>query len=296
MKKVKIAVADTSYVSSIDELLWEINNKFPEVKFYFMDLQQVMNMKTLEGFDGWINPGSADSFPRDDSEFNITTWWDRPNKLGLEHLYQKALDLTFESHTPYFGICGGAQHLALYHGASMKAVNGYWDSAPNVLYDTPSLSMFFAMSLEAQKEALYNCSFSKITFLTMTYNNYAVISHKTGDLELGATSHEEEVAMAYAHDCGIRHGTQYHIELAYGYNEAQTNIIDSFVKQAYITSAAKYENFFPAIDIYSQVSDRIQECKMSPTCDMRINEEKCLSPSSVFELSYQNYFDFSFQD
>jgi anthranilate/para-aminobenzoate synthase component II len=297
MKKINIAVGNAKGVNNIAPLLGDLNIKFPELNFKLVNpnlIDDLIKHSHVEYFSAWINPGSADSFPRNDKEFNISTWWSEPNKIELEHLYQKSLDLTAKYNIPYFGICGGAQHLALYHGASMKAVKGYSNATHNIRYEDLSLSSFYAMSLEKQKDVLYNCSPQKINIYAVTFNNYAVIAGKTGELELGATSDDTNVAMAYAHSNGIRYATQYHIEKLYEISEEQTNIIDSFIKQAYINSEGKYENFFSAIDIYSQISERIKQCKLLPTSDIKMNEDVCLNPNSLFELTYQSYFDFSF--
>ena len=297
MKKIKVAVGDAKGVSNIDSLLNYLAIKFPEIHFLHVNLENMdlgIKYKAANFFSAWINPGSADSFPRNDEEFNLATWSNKSMGLELEHLYQKSLDFTSKYNIPYFGICGGAQHLALYHGASMKAVYGYADAVHNIHYENLSLSLFYTMSLEKQQDALYNCSFQDLNVQAITFNNYAVVAGKTGDLDLGATSDEIDVAMAYAHQNGIRYGTQYHLEELYEINEEQTNIIDSFIKQAYINFAGKHYNFFPAIDIYSQISERINECKLLPTSDVKKNEDMCLNPNSLFEVTYQSYFDFSF--
>ena len=297
MREIKIAVGYAKGVSNIAPLLTYLVAKFPKIHFLNIDLKNMdlaIKYKAGDVFSAWINPGSSDSFPRNDEEFNLATWFNKSMGLELEYLYQKSLDFTLKYHIPYFGICGGVQHLALYHGASMKAVDGYADAVHSIRYEDLSLSLFYTMSLEEQKEALYNCSFQSLDVQAVTFNNYAVISGKTGDLELGATSDDIDVAMAYAHPNGIRYGTQYHLEELYEVNKEQTNIIDSFIKQAYINFAGKHHNFFPAIDIYSQISKRINECKLLPTLDLKTNDEVCLNPNSLFEVTYESYFDFSF--
>jgi anthranilate/para-aminobenzoate synthase component II len=297
MREIKIAVGYAKGVSDIGSLLNYLVVKFPEIHFLHVNLENMdlaIKYKAGDFFSAWINPGSADSFSRNDEEFNLATWSNKSMGLELEYLYQKSLDFTSKYNIPYFGICGGAQHLALYHGASMKAVNGYDDAEHNIHYEDLSLSLFYTMSLEKQQDALYNCSFQDLNVQAITFNNYAVIAGKTGDLDLGATSDDIDVAMAYAHQNGIRYGTQYHLEELYEINEEQTYIIDSFIKQAYINFAGKNYNFFPAIDIYSQVSKRINECKVLPTSDVQMNEDACLNPNSLFAVTYESYFDFSF--
>lgn len=290
LEYINIAISSALRANTLAKLLEKIQIKFPKLNFVRVNYDDIEKYKDV---DAWINPGSADSFPRNNKEFNLSTWWYKPNKLELEYLYQEVLDITFKNNIPYFGICGGAQHLALYHGASMKAVKGYADNLHEIYYDSLSLSLFYTMSLDEQKEALYNCKFASMVTTAQTFNNYAVISDKSGDLELGATAHDADVAMAYAHKNGIRYGTQYHLELFYGEDKKQTNIVDNFIKQAFINSAYKRGEFFSPIDIYAQISQRIDECKISPTSDFQFNEEICLYPPSLFELSYQSYFDFN---
>jgi len=288
MNIVNIAVSTSTDANHLNKLLKKLSEKFSFVNFFRVndtdDFQESIQNKIIHG---WINPGSNDSFAVAGEEFNFNSWWHLPNKLTLDQLYQNVLNHTYQNHIPLFGICGGAQHLLLHHGGSIAIVDGYQNHTHVITYDAkPSFSNFLTMNLEQQKDALFNCTFDERKFHVKTFNSYAGITHKLGELHLGATSDDESVAMAYSHPNGIRSGTQYHLEKLYAKCPMQTNIIDNFIKQACMKMKNIEGQFQSPIDVYSKVVERIDACVEQPTCDLQLPNDDVL-------ISYQDYFDFS---
>ena len=187
------------------------------MKFYLInyDVVQKAPKEFLDQFDGFINPGAGDSFPRSVEEFSNLECL---HSLGLEKFYQFILKESFERDVPYLGICSGAQHLALYHKSYLMPVKGYSDGEKHdIKYLEGSLSHFQAMDKDQQDEALQSCKFPNITFVGDTAHHYAAKATKLSpDLEIGAVS-EDDILMSYAHTNGIRYATQFHPEHYYGH-------------------------------------------------------------------------------
>ncbi|AIL64661.1 hypothetical protein NOVO_01305 [Rickettsiales bacterium Ac37b] len=89
-----------------------VSKKYPEVKFYIVTLEMIDKggEEFIRQFDGWINPGAGDSYPKDKKEFTKQHW---EQSLDTEQIYQKVLEKTLEFKIPIMGICAGAQNLIL---------------------------------------------------------------------------------------------------------------------------------------------------------------------------------------
>ena len=246
-----------------------IMNNNPNIKFHLLTLEiaETLGDELLSKFDAFINPGGADSFPIDLKEF---TNQECPHLLDLEQIYQFIVKKSFELNTPYFGICSGSQHLALIHGSSLQTVEGYWAARHEVTYIPGTLSHFQLLTKEEQQHALQNCSLPDIKFRVETFNNYAAVANKLGpDLELASSI--ENIAMAYAHNNGIRYGVQYHPEDHYGNDDHngmfQTLLFENFIEIAKIYHNHKLFDDSPhPSDYFANVKVRLAECIENPTC------------------------------
>jgi anthranilate/para-aminobenzoate synthase component II len=288
MEKVNIALSTSKDANHLNKLTASLRDKFPFVDFIRVNdtdnfYESISNL-TLHG---WINPGANDSYAQAGPEFNYNSWWSLPNKLTLDYLYQNVLSYTEAHKIPYFGICGGAQHMLLYHGGSITTVDGYQNHTHEITYlGEPNLSNFMTLDVKEQKNALFNCSFEEQKFHVKTFNSFAGDSNILGELELGATSDDTSVAMAYSHPSGIRTATQYHLEKFYNKCPLQTNIVDNFIKQSCMQMKNSLGEFYSPADVYAKVVERIDECKSSPSCDLELSHQ-------VELISYQDYFEFT---
>ena len=157
------------------------NQLYPDIEVHIVNLAMVEKYPNLiRNFDGWINPGSADTFPRDLNEFSATDW-NYTKRTSFEHLYQKVITKVLEYNLPYFGICGGAQHLVLNQAGKLKPVKGFWDAYNMVEYKDFTLSAFLALTDAEAKEALLNCTMPKIHLVTRTFNSYSAIAQHLGN-------------------------------------------------------------------------------------------------------------------
>jgi hypothetical protein len=89
------------------------------------------------------------------------------------------------------------------------------------------------------------------------------------NLQLGAVS-EDGVAMAYAHENGIRYATQYHPEHYYHSNKIeniyQKSWFDNFISLAKKHHDYRIEEALHPINYFQQVQERLEECAQQPTC------------------------------
>lgn len=249
----------------------KIMSKFPNVEFHLVipEMIEFWGDKLLKHFDGFMNPGGRDSFPRDKLEFNLK---DCSNSLPIEKIYSYIVKKSFELNVPYFGICSGAQHLALFHDSFLGPVNDYKINVHNVRYQEGTLSHFMALDEQQKIDALNNCKLPIIEFNVDTYNNYAVIALRMGEeINLDSVA-DDGVAMAYTHKNAIRYGVQYHPEHRYGDFDIdsihQTIIIDSFIETVILEHNFKYNNATHPSVYYLQVKERLEECLAFPTCLM----------------------------
>jgi gamma-glutamyl-gamma-aminobutyrate hydrolase PuuD len=222
----------------------------------------------IKQFDAIINPGARDTYPKLE-EF---TKEDCPFDMNLEKHYQNILELSEKFNIPHLGICAGAQHFVMYHGGSLKPLDGYNKGAHQVTFIEGTLSHFMASTKAQQKEILENCEFAKISFMGDTAHHYAAVNNKLGsNIQLGAVS-EDGVPMSYNFINGIRYATQFHPEHHYNNND---NISKSANQKAWINNfvelARAHYNFRVnegpnPIEIYSQVKNRLEGCLIDPTC------------------------------
>jgi gamma-glutamyl-gamma-aminobutyrate hydrolase PuuD len=261
-----------------------------DVLFYVINLEMVNKYgdEFLRQFDGFINPGSPDTFPRNVEKFNND---ECSHRLALEKLYQHIAAKSYELNVPYLGICGGAQHMVLYHKGYLGPVDDYFGSFDHTIYYTKgSLSSFFAMTPTEKQKLFNNCEVAEVSFKTSTYNNFAAIADDLGEgIKLEAVS-EEGIAMAYSHESGIRYGVQFHPESNYYYSMLYQSeqdyaheraIVDSFIDLAVMYHAYRVNNGTHPTEYINNVVSRLEECTSKPTCHADLNGE-----INEFEFSY----------
>jgi gamma-glutamyl-gamma-aminobutyrate hydrolase PuuD len=293
--KVIIALSTSPDANDLKLLVEQTQKKFPFLLFERVTYEELSTaISKGHYYDGWLNPGSNDSFPVHMDRFNKSEWLDcNTTKLELDSLYQGIMSHVHGHKIPTFGICGGAQHLVLYNEGFIKPVSGFRHAVEKILYKGLTLSSFFAMDTAEQKEALYNCTSSDFVINAVTINSFAAVSGNIGGLLLGAVAHRDEsVAKAYAHKSGLHTATQYHLEKHYTTEPRQTNIIDNFVKQAAINKSGKLGAFYPVDILYEAIAERISECSKLPTCEYEVVADQSFLKGNVSEVNYQDYFMF----
>ncbi|KIE04981.1 hypothetical protein NF27_EY00770 [Candidatus Jidaibacter acanthamoeba] len=219
-------------------------------------------------FDGWINPGAGDSYPKHLNEFNISDW--QP-QYEIEETYQLALDKTSLYNIPYMGMCAGAQHFILYNKGYLSPLNDYNHGRHEVSYLKGTLAHFQAMTSLEQQQALLSCEFPEIKFMGDTAHHFAGVLNKLGnDIELGAIS-EDEIPMSYAHINGLSYATQFHPEHYYNMNNDEGIVnyqmvwLDNFINLSKMHHQAIYNNeIYPEIYM-SQIKQRLEECNNKKT-------------------------------
>ena len=259
---------------------------YPHIQVHIVNLAMVEQYPDLiKHFDGWINPGSADTFPRNLKEFSALDW-NYEKRTSFEHLYQKVIDKVLEYNLPYFGICGGAQHLVLNQEGKLKPVKGFWDAYNMVEYKDFTLSAFLALTDAEAKEALLNCTMPKIHLITKTYNSYSAIALHLGDnIKLGATAAgDESIAMAYHREGGLQFATQYHIEELYHQDARQSQIFENFLELVELYHHAQEDGNYPDPQVlFPLIEARLEQCSISPTCEPIKNDFEPIT-------TYQDFF------
>lgn len=242
----------------------------PQANFYLVTpkIYKKGGIDFVKQFDGWINPGGDDDYPRHLQEFSINDW---TSQSELIHMYQEVLTQNKELKTPTMGMCAGAQNFVLNNNGYLKPVTDYILSQHSIIYFKHTLSHFMTMSSEQQKLALNHCHFPEIIFKGDTAHNFAGVTYKLGDqIELGAIS-EDGVAMSYAHKNGLFYATQFHPEhhytLLYENNiNHEKEWWDNFIKLATLNNAHK-KGFAPhPEEVMSFISERLSQCNSAPTC------------------------------
>lgn len=262
------------YPQSIPTFPRFFKDMYPQIQVHIVNLAMMGSHPDLiKHFDGWINPGSADTFPHDLDEFSADDW-NHETRTSFEHLYQKVIDKVLQYNLPYFGICGGAQHLALNQNGRLKPVTGFWNAYSMVEYKDFTLSAFLALTDLEQKEALLNCTMPKVHLETRTFNFYSAIAYHLGNnIKLDATAAtDESIAMAYHRQGGLQFATQYHIEELYHQDGRQSQIFKSFLELAQLYHKAQNDENYPNPQIlYPQIEGRLEQCSISPTCELLKN-------------------------
>lgn len=248
--------------------------KHKDVSFYLINpetIKQNGGDTFIKQFDAFINPGAGDTYPRDLKEFKKE---DCRLYFDIEKHYQNILEKSYQLHIPYLGMCAGAQHFSMYHGGSLKPLKEYEKGKHTVNFIKGTLPHFMSLTEEQQKNVLEDCSFTDISVKGDTAHHYAAIIGKLGnDLQLGAISKDntkgEDVAMAYAHNNGIRYATQFHPEHYYNdlyYEELTSSIIhqnawlDNFISIAKMHHEYRVNNATHPEEYMHGIKARLEEC------------------------------------
>jgi anthranilate/para-aminobenzoate synthase component II len=238
----------------------------PDVQFHLVS-QQLIDLygpTLLEQFDGIINPGGADGYPRDVEKF---TNKECKHELSIEQLYQTVATHTEMLNLPYLGMCAGAQHLALYHGSTLGPLSS--SGAARIDFIPGTLPYFKTLTGTQQQALLQSCDMPEISYLADTAHHYgAYPNHMGPELELGAML-DGRIAMAYSHQNGLFAATQFHPEHCAGVsseNCVQQNAwLDSFVALARMHYEHVHGEGIAPLDYYAGVQARLAQCLSAPT-------------------------------
>ena len=266
--KVNIAVSHGDSLWSTGIWSWARQARAPDkdINFHLVDLETLHRGgdKFISQFDGWINPGGGDDYPRD-REFDLSNW---QSEMRLIQTYQHVLNRTSNFSIPSLGICAGAQNLALYSGGSIYNLPGYSHGAHVIHFLEGTMSHFMAMNRDQQKAALKHCDFSSITIKGDTAHRFAASSYNLGSLELGAISAAHGVAMAYSDKLSF--ATQFHPEHHWAFiNESSHNHEREWLNNFILLSRLHHESRDGHAPHPGQITEAIQsrlhECMQSPT-------------------------------
>lgn len=287
---IAISMGEGFWSTGLNAVSRLISKEHPEVKFYLVTLEMMEKGSDafINQFNGWINPGAGDSFPKDKAEFNKNDW---EQSMVLEQAYQKALGKTHELKIPYIGMCAGAQNFALYHDGHLHPLKDYNGGNHTMYFKPATLSHFMAMTKEQQKHALHSCEFPEIAFKGDTAHHYAAVANKLGSgLQLGAVS-EDGIAMAYAHENGLRYATQFHPEHYYHlpYNKHgginhQKVWLENFIHLTRLHHKHIKQGYDHPEIIFDYVSDRLEECIKAPIC---LVEQNIFSNSTIAQALFE---------
>lgn len=246
-----------------------INKNYPDVKLYLVNnnMLEKGGEAFIRQFDAVINPGGGDSYPT----LHEFTKADCPFDMELERHYQNMLEISDQNNIPYLGICAGAQHFSMYHGGTLKPLKGYNKGRHEIKYIEGTHSHFMALTKAQQSNLLKTCNFPEVVFQGDTAHNYAAVNEKLGNnLQLGAMS-EDNIAMSYYHNNGIRYATQFHPEHYYNKIDDQNAIhqeawINNFIELAQMHHDFRVNGGDHPIQIFSDISTRLTECLTNQIC------------------------------
>jgi anthranilate/para-aminobenzoate synthase component II len=283
---IAISMGEGFWSTGLNSLSRLISRDHHDVTFHLITLEMMEKGgdKFINQFNGWINPGAGDSFPKGKAEFNKHDW---KQSMRLEQTYQKALDKTYEFKIPYLGMCAGAQHLVLFHDGYVQPAG---DSVvrPSVTYIKGTLSHFMSITHEQQSKSLKYCEFPKISFKGDAAYTYAAVPDKLGEeLQLGAMS-EDGFTMAYSHKNGLRYATQFHPEHYYylqkdGEVNHQKAWFENFIHLTKLHHDHVQNGSPHPESILADVSERLNECLEAPTC---LPEQNKFSNSTIGEMLF----------
>jgi anthranilate/para-aminobenzoate synthase component II len=192
----------------------------PDVDFYVVNpgVIEQLGVAVFSAFDGWINPGAGDSYPKNKEEFSRDDW--KPT-IGTEHIYQNVLGNATIYNLPTFGMCAGAQNLVLHHGGYLKPIEGYSFGNHEITLNQGSSLTYLALSPEERKQFHQTGHIPTIKFKGHTAHHFVAVNGKLpAGFSLGAVSEHNE-AMGYCDPTGIHCATQFHPEHYAGNLNAQ---------------------------------------------------------------------------
>ncbi len=190
-------------------------SKHPNVVFHLVTLEmlEARGEGFLRLFDGVVNPGAGDSYPKLLPEFSAS---DCSFSMPIERLYQLIYTIADLHNIPTLAACAGAQHLVLHDHGRLTPLKGYNSGTHEIAFLPGTMAHFMALTPYQQASLLSDGVVPEIVIRGDTAHNYAACKGKIGNnLTLGAVS-EDGVPMAYSHSNGLRHATQFHPEHYYG--------------------------------------------------------------------------------
>jgi anthranilate/para-aminobenzoate synthase component II len=182
----------------------------PDVDFYLVTSQVIdqIGPGIFSIFDGWINPGGADSYPKK-KEFSKLDW---KASLDTEILFQNVLGNATIFRFPTFGICAGAQNLVLSQGGFIKPIEGYSFGQHDIIMQKNSPLTYLALNQQEREDFHRSGIMPSIKFKGDTAHHYVAAKNKIPNgFSLGAISEDNE-AMGYCDASGINCATQFHPE------------------------------------------------------------------------------------
>ena len=238
------------------------SQKDPEIQFSALPEKLIKNSELLKLFDGFITPGSSDSYPKN-RPFSIHDL--KPERMiPTEIAYQAINQVSSEHQIPLMGYCAGNQHIALYHGATLNKVSNYAGKDHQVVLVPGSFPYYLSLTMPKLNTALETCNLPTVIFRRAnTAFSFAALpeSFEGKGLRLGALC---EGGVVQAVDYGaFKVGFQFHPENFYGRNNRQGKTIDhmfDFMKQSNKVRH-KENSIVSLVGEVNKALERMQECE-----------------------------------
>lgn len=196
--------------SDIISVMKKLTDEDPDITFYSLTDAEI-NVDLYKVVNGIVLPGLYDNFPKD-KEFTLKDL-DPSTMLPSEKLYQKIIESAKEAHVPLVGLCAGAQHMSLYHNATLMPVKGYVLGEHSATIKPISLGSLMFMTAAEQKNALENCAPISISIPKIaTAHHYAMKADTTTHDIFSVQGFSEEGVVEMVGDNRLMIGTQFHPE------------------------------------------------------------------------------------
>ncbi|MDG1437173.1 MAG: gamma-glutamyl-gamma-aminobutyrate hydrolase family protein [Rickettsiaceae bacterium] len=255
---------DKAHVALTNQNFWStgawstarlLMKNYPNVAFHLITLEMLQNQDKdfLSKFDGFINPGAGDLYPKHAFKLNELSSNDQTSNL-----YQKIINASEEHNIPLIGMCAGAQQLSLNKGGTIEPIKGYSSGKHDVSYIKGTIPYYMALTSQQQKELLEEGIFPEIQFKGDTAHHFAAQAGNIGELELGAVS-EDGVPISFS--TLIQFATQFHPEHYYpnkGSEDSNTmNQVAWF--DNFVNLVQRYHNGEDIREVMNSVKDKMEE-------------------------------------
>ena len=302
---IAIIMEENEWFDNLSRAIQKSSLQNPEVNIVYVN-PEIIDAIGIKKFSGIVLPGAADNYPEDLDSFTLE---DMPeeDRTSTERNYQKIYERAREFNIPTFGVCAGAQHLALHRGAFLTKSTTESKSTELAPHHVPH---FLSLTPEERKAVLETCDAETVN-LEEIYraHSYAALSETLESNGLTLAASDDETPLAFYEGFEAL-ATQFHPEVAYDNSfigwllntdsaQRQTNLIDGFVElcQGYRDwiNWAQSEGYSQSEAIAMRkaelqiILDRLEECRdnesaqpMSWTGSVTLDQKKEFADVSWF--------------
>lgn len=235
---IGVVRALSMWEADLVKALKEYSKPNPEVKVVYVT-PEMLDLIGYENFSGFVFPGAGDNYPKNTPSFTLE---DMPEdrRTQVDKYYQHIYEHAYALGIPTFGVCAGAQHLALHRGASLTKSTTESKSTELAPYHVPH---FLSLTPEERKAVLETCDAQGVNLKEIyRAHSYAALSETLEPNGLTLAASDEETPLAFYEGFEAL-ATQFHPERAYDNDNSfigwllntestqrQTNLINGFVE------------------------------------------------------------------